>query len=211
MSLVGGDFEGDLDIIVSMPSGPPGTPQPAEDTGFRYRVFEVKSASVGADGVAKSLKAGKTRKIVKQLQKLEQFGCPNIFLFEIHVLQAGYSDKRSSMSPEILAALQQRYDALKNANYGYLLGAHEAIVGEDEDYTAVWHTPRNLLVPKATPPSSPFLELAEKINRFRNMVTATPKTGRSLPIIGYCQACKELIPMYVNDGPVCPGCSRFVL
>ncbi len=87
MSLAGSEFEGDLDIIVSMPDKLP----PTVDGGSRYRVFETKSVLVHADGTSKSIKSGKTEKILKQLKKLERFGCQNIFLFEIHVMQAGFS------------------------------------------------------------------------------------------------------------------------
>lgn len=208
MSLVDGGFNGDLDIIVSMPDKVP----PTENVGSRYRVFEVKSILVHSDGVSKSIKTGKTEKMLKQLRNLEHFGCPNIFLFEIHILQAGFSQRRPPMPKAMHDALNKRFNTLKETNYGYLLWAHEALIGKDEDYAAMWHNLHNLIVPKQEmSPGNPFLKLAEKIKDFHKEVVNIPESNRGLLIISYCPICKKLIPLYTNEEPTCPVCRRFVL
>lgn len=114
------------------------------------------------------------------------------------------------MLKEMSDALNGRFNALKSLNFGYLLWAHEPVVGADDNYASVGHIPQNLLVPKETPAAEPFLKLAKKIKDFHSTIMQ-PIPTRGMLVISYCVHCKELIPLFANDDPRCPGCSRFVL
>ncbi len=65
----GGRFTGDIDIIARLSDRP-------RSLCWFYRTWEVKVSLLGRDGKARSLKTGKTRKVMSQLRTNRQFGAP---------------------------------------------------------------------------------------------------------------------------------------
>ena len=69
----------------SLSPWPPDTPK----SGAFYRTWEVKVAKLYKTGEARSLKRGKTRKILSQLDLHRKFGSANVSLLDVYLCEAG--------------------------------------------------------------------------------------------------------------------------
>jgi Flp pilus assembly protein TadD len=205
--------EGDIDIIVKRPRNPGGI-----DGGFTYRGFEVKAIKVDKNGRIKSAKRGKAklRGIEKQLGLLKKFGCEQIFLLEIFVLERGYSALHSFPSREIQAEILEKAKYLKQQGYGYVITAEEPTTTHDEESGGMLHMVRNILPAVSNPISTSFQNLMDGIDAFltkpeTRALLSDPKTAEKFGTkVGYCRKCKQLT-MLLPQGVamhVCGHCKR---
>ena len=87
LDLVDRSVEGDIDLMFAV--RPPPTPE-GHLRPLIYRCFELKTSKVTRAGEVRSLKDHKFRKTVKQLEKLLDFGAPQVFLLEAFIVEAGF-------------------------------------------------------------------------------------------------------------------------
>ncbi|MCJ7791003.1 MAG: hypothetical protein MUP49_01085, partial [Dehalococcoidia bacterium] len=65
----GGEFTSDIDILARLSDFP-------HSKEWIYRTWEVKVSLICKDGTARSLKAGKIERTIKQLKAYRDFGSP---------------------------------------------------------------------------------------------------------------------------------------
>lgn len=191
------NFEGDIDILLKRPRFLPGSNY---DAGFTYRGFEVKTVVVDRNGHIKSAKRGKKKhqKIKGQLDKLKQFGCEQVFLLELFVLERGYSSHNNFPSNEIKKEILEKAKYLQQLGYGYVVMAEEPSPTHDDESGGMVHMPINVLKTTSNPIGSNFQRLVDGIDEF----LANKKTKDALESlsqhdqfgtkVGYCISCKGL-------------------
>lgn len=137
-------FEGDIDILLKRPRF---LPDSSHDVGFTYRGFEVKTVVVDRNGNVKSAKRSrkKHQKIKEQLGKLKQFGCEQVFLLELFVLERGYSSRNNFPSEKIKREISEKAKYLQKLGYGYVVIAEEPSTTHDDESGGVMHLPINIL------------------------------------------------------------------
>ncbi len=138
LDLVEKGEQGDLDLAFCMR-----TYNPAGTGGARfnrvYRVLELKTAKISSSGEVWSLKEAKFHKVIGQLAKLLRIGVPQVFLLDIFILEAGYSDRADALPDRVRATIAQRIESLAASPCGYAVGAIEQIVGyHEEDTGKAW-------------------------------------------------------------------------
>ncbi|MDO8561928.1 MAG: tetratricopeptide repeat protein [bacterium] len=190
---------GDIDIILKRPRY-----FMNHDAGFTYRGFQVKTVVVDKEGRIKSAKRGASnlRKIKTQLDVLKKFGCEQIFLLELHVLERGYSLRKTFPSAEIAAEIRKKAVFLQRFGYGYVVMAEEPNSQTDEESGGIWHPPLNVLPAQTREIGPVFQKLVDSIDEFhadpttqemsqRHMNSNAKAEGFGLKT-GYCQRCRRL-------------------
>lgn len=81
----GGKFTSDIEMIACL-RPIPNTNEQCDLDGLIYKTWEVKVSLLHENGDFTSLKGGKTRKILNQLQAHRDFGSPDVSLLEVYVL-----------------------------------------------------------------------------------------------------------------------------
>jgi tetratricopeptide (TPR) repeat protein len=190
-------LEGDIDILLKRPRFLPGSNY---DAGFTYRAFEVKTVIVDRNGNVKSAKRGekKHQKIKKQLDKLKEFGCEQVFLLELFVLERGYSSRNNFPSDAIKKEILEKAQYLQKLGYGYVVMAEEPSTTHDDESGGVMHFPINVLRTTNNPLGSHFQKLVDGIDGFLENET-TKDALKNLSQhdqfgtkVGYCISCKKL-------------------
>jgi hypothetical protein len=209
-------FNGDIDIIVKRPRY-----FMNRDSGFTYRGFQVKTIVVSKTGQIRSAKRGAAslRGIKKQLDVLKSFGCEQIFLLEIYILERGFSSRDGFPSDAIRKDIIAKAEYLKNLGYGYVVTAEEPSIDKDEVSGGVFHFVRNVLLTSSNQIGLNFQKLADDVDSF----LADPETkkmldsmseyanrGTGIPLTSYCSSCKKLtllIPI-THSSHICGWCKR---
>ena len=106
-------FRGDLDLIACLRSNP------SEPRFLKYLTWEVKFALIDKLGRPKSLKAGKTAEIIKQLRIHRKFGSPEASLLEMFLCDDSSISLKHFPSPPVFAVIKARADALMKEMFGY--------------------------------------------------------------------------------------------
>lgn len=188
-------FEGDIDIILKRPRY-----LGSYDAGFTYRGFEVKIAKVSSLGKIEKIHRGqsKERKIKKQLKKLKDFGCEQVFLLELFVLERGYSMGQHFPSEEIIKEIQNKSKFLKNNGYGYVIMAEEPSNTHDEESGGIVHLPLNIIQAQTNIVSHNFNKLVENIDLvIKQGFTSISNTKKNHEFASskatYCKTCKKLV------------------
>ena len=198
---------GDLDILVNFIENP-FKPTMAKDV---YVAFEVKASTIDKQGLAKSLKQGKTKKVKGKFKKLKKFGCEYLFLFDLYVIETGYSQVLSFPAKEIFEATEKKKEMIQKTNksFGYIVFTLESLPSISEDKAGMWQ-PFKVLAPKRLTPKKPFLELTASLDKFFQRHNSKVS---GWPVITYCRSCKKLIFIKVSDGDkkiLCDQCGRVV-
>ena len=188
-------FKGDIDIILKRPRF-----MFNHDAGFTYRGFQVKTILIDRNGNAKSVKRGNPNhyKIKKQLNLLKKFGCEQIFLLEIYVIERHHSSYHTFPSKEISKEIKEKAEYLKESGYGYVVMAEEPLTSHSDETGGVFHFPINILQAKAHPISPSFQKLVDGIDIFKKNFPYDKFSGpmhnkfRAVPQIVYCINCKNL-------------------
>lgn len=198
-------FKGDIDLLVSMPRHIPSN----NNTSSRYRAFEVKSVSVNRGGVVKSSKRGKHKKIFSQLNKLKKFGCEQIFLLELYVIERGYSDSQIFPNKEITEEIESKRNNFISHGFGYVTIAQEPSPYFNEHSGGISHMPINVLPAKDQEVESAFSDLTKYIDEFYKKEISNYNENRKFPVVSYCNKCKQLIMLYTDDYSFnCPDCGK---
>jgi hypothetical protein len=203
-------FRGDIDILLKRPRY-----FANHDAWFTYRGFQVKTISVDKRGNIKSAKRGPSnlREIKNQLKVQKRFGCEQVFLLELYVLERGYSTHNDFPSANIQKEIVKKAKSLEKLGYGYVVMAEEPSITHDENSGGMVHMPINILQAISNPIGARFQKLVDGIDAF----LARPATHELLqglsqrdPFgtkIGYCRLCKELT-MWVPIGAASHICGR---
>jgi hypothetical protein len=189
LGLVDPAHQGDIDLLFAM------RPPPMRENGRLkfpppiHRCFELKTAKVKVSGEVKSLKRGKFHKTIGQLKKLREFGAPQVFLLEVFIVEAGYSDTADRMPEEARKAVAWKHEQISRKPFGYITLALEQMAGYSEaDTGLVW--PTATVQPASTQtPQSPFTELIAALDRFADENGAVGAKN----VIGYCDPCRTLV------------------
>jgi hypothetical protein len=137
LDLIDKSIEGDIDLLFAMRHQ-----STVGDGRSRfeniYRGFELKTAKVKRSGEVKSLKDGQFRKTIAQLQKLCDFGLPQVFLLETFIVEAGYSPASKGRMPiEVGNSIANKRAQIENTEFGYAALAIEQKPGYSEADTGV--------------------------------------------------------------------------
>jgi hypothetical protein len=215
-------YAGDIDIIACLQRWPndrspwPGNlaPWPIDTPkrGWFYRTWEVKVAKLHKNGEAHSLKGGKARKILSQLETHRQFGSPSVSLLDVYLCEAGLLGNGKSPFPPIAEqSIDARISDLKGGRYGYqiLPFGHDKI--EDDDVGlyapsvgAGMNAALDILYPAVSQPRQPFSRLASQIDS----VWKSKKTrGPFQQMVVFCRVCRSLKVVSTKAGDYqCPDC-----
>lgn len=190
-------FDGDIDIILKRPRFLPGS---TYDAGFTYRGFQVKTVIVDRYGHIKSAKRGikQHQKIKKQLDILKKFGCEQIFLLELFVLERGYSGRNNFPSNDIKKEIFEKAKYLHKLGYGYVVMAEEPSPTHDDESGGMMHMPINVLRTTNNPIGPHFQKLVDRIDVFlaetstQSMLQDLSQYDQFGTKVGYCTRCKKL-------------------
>jgi hypothetical protein len=115
----GGKFTGDIDVIACLRPIPNSNEQCDLDE-LIYKTWEVKVSLLHDNGDFSSLKGGKTRKILNQLQAHRDFGSPDVSLLEVYVLDPNMVHGTFFFpSGAAEAAIRERLAELHKGGFGY--------------------------------------------------------------------------------------------
>ncbi len=201
--------QGDIDLLIAMPV--PSPKDEAAENEIIYRAFEVKTSKVTRDGNVRSLKDNevKFQKVIKQLDKLREFGAEQIFLLEVYIAQSGYSSASFRFPVEIQKAITARFQKIRGGAYGYVATFIEQITGFDEENTGVAHIPINIHPAAINASKKPFNDLVSNLNEFfESQIQNSIGPRRLITVITYCDKCRHLLIPESDLDPRCPACGK---
>lgn len=205
-------FEGDLDLVACLRHG--------RGAGARliYRTWEVKVAIIDKEGRPRALKAGKTDKLLGQMRKYRQFGCPEVSLLEMYVCEDGTLARHGFPPAACADAIRAKMAALAPEQFGYhILPFEHAKDGDVDGYVRLYRH-RDPLEPAAIPllfarraePALPFISLIEQLNKFaEGEFVAGHKPG--FMVILYCRACRRLLLQPMKGECYCRHCGEYLV
>lgn len=209
-------LKGDIDIIVSRPRY-----IRDHDAGFTYRGFQVKTILAGKTGATQAEKRGPRwlKQIKKQLDVLKEFGCEQVYLLELYILERGYSKSNRFPPLHLRQDIVIKADYLRTYGYGYAIIADEPLAIKDDESAGVLHHPIEVLTAVNNPIGRGFQILADTIDAFHRRAISDPAFGlkeqegrRFVPITSYCYKCKDFTLLLSSElrVPECPRCGRKV-
>lgn len=209
----GGRFKGEIDIIARL-SNRPRSPE------WFYRTWEVKASLLGQDGRARSLKRGKTGKVMNQLRAYRDFGAPEVSLLDIVLCEAGCLAANPFPTRDLLEAIETKLPELREEHFGYhllpfehgrdadgdigLVTINTADQAGRRDYPILVRPDIHALEASVSKPSDAFLELVERLDEF--FEAAAPRPSKSFHQIVFCRACRQLQLIRMRDDCGCPTC-----
>ncbi len=201
-------FKGDIDIMLKRPRYFGG-----RDAGFTYRGFEVKVTIVDISGKVRSAKRGekKMKQIKRQLGLLKEFGCEQVFLLELFILERGYSGGTRNFLPnEVLNEINKKRIALEGTGFGYVVFIEEPSITLDDEAGGIWHPHINVLHTTNNPIGQDFKKLANKIDDFLSKAkneNADTHSRTLSHLVAYCNKCKDFT-LPVSTKNVSHKCAR---
>ena len=122
-------FAGDIDILACLkrwpndqspwPNGLAPWPSDTPKKGLFYRTWEVKVAKFHKNGRAQSLKGGKVRKTMSQLNVHRELGSPNVFLLDVCVCEPRLLHQGAAPFPQSAKqAIQQKLTLVRRKLLG---------------------------------------------------------------------------------------------
>ncbi len=190
------DFEGDMDIVLAMHWGPP-SPE-----NRIYRGFEVKAIPVSKEGVAMSQKKSpsKHKKIKKQVKKLREFGCEQVFYLELYVLERGFSSRCVYFPTQTISdEIDAKTGIFRDLGCGYVYAVDEPTEDHHEERGGHWwFLLENVLSTTRSDVSPQFSIMATRLEEiYRRESKKFAKDygfapGRHIPVLSFCQNCKEV-------------------
>ncbi len=201
----GGLFTSDIDIIARLHDLP-------QSKAWLYRTWEVKVSLLCKDGSARSLKVGKFKRTLTQLNAYRDFGSPAVSLLEVYVCESGFMKQHAFPPPMLHRSLMAKIADLRAKQFGYQLlpFEHEQRGDDDVGLFAIpkrWNpleTTFNLLPPQISSPAQPFSRLADRLNEFFEQ-NKNPQKHRKQ--IVFCKACRQMQLIRMKDEHGCPNCN----
>jgi hypothetical protein len=209
----GGKFTSDIDIIARLYNYP-------RSRDWFYRTWEVKVSLLGRDGKARSLKRGKTRKVMNQLRAYREYGAPEVSLLDVVLCEAGCLAANPLPTRDLFEALATKVPELHDEHFGYHLLPFEH--GRDGDGDVGLSTLRNadragrrdypmlgrpdfhILEAAVTNVDERFMRLAQRLDDFFEAAPARPAKPRHQ--IVFCRECRRLQLIRMRDEEACPTC-----
>lgn len=186
-------------------------------SGFSYKTWEVKVSLVDKEGKSHSLKAGKTKDVLKQLRAYRDFGSPSVTLLESYICEQGYFEKFRGLPDEIEKLVREKIPYFQNEGFGYqLLPFQQNMVGGKIAVSGMTlpgrFTPLLKIIKSVVRSSSDdFVKLTGKIWGF---IMSNPNPSMApvhKQLITYCSSCKSLCTIERKEAPVCPNCGKPIL
>jgi hypothetical protein len=208
MDLVaGGGFTSDIDIIARLHNYP-------RSRDWFYRTWEVKVSLLDRKGKARSLKSGKTRKLMSQLQAYRKFGAPEVSLLDLVLCEAGCLSSNPVPTPELIAMLAKKLPELRKDGFGYQLlpFEHERDADGDVGLRTFSRGDRlgspdlPFLRPVVTNTGEKFMRLAQRLDEF--FEEAAERRAKSCCQIAFCRVCRRLQLIRLRDEEDCPTCGE---
>ena len=205
-------FRGDIDLILCLREGRgPGAT-------LAYKTWEVKVALADKEGRPRSLKAGKTRDTLRQLNLYRKFGCPIVSLLDVFLCEHGFGARNTFPPEEVATVIRHKQAALSSEKFGYEYLAFEHTVEGGEEVglslyrpAFMWADPLTpsavrMLPPLHTNPGPAFLDLVEVLNGFHASEMIALNKRASVMIILYCPHCRRLILRTMKERSECYSC-----
>jgi len=209
----GGRFTSDIDIIARLSNRP-------RSPDWFYRTWEVKVSLLGRDGKARSLKRGKTGKIMKQLRAYREFGAPEVSLLDIVLCEAGCLAANPFPTRDLFEAVATKLSDLQDEHFGYHLlpFEHERDADGDgglrtfdlgdwsgrRDYPMLGRPDFHMLQSAVTNVDEGFMRLAQRLDEF--FEAAAERPAKSLHQIIFCRVCRQLQLIRMRYDEACPDC-----
>ena len=202
----GGKFTSDIDIIACLRSKPQRGVRRDPDE-LIYKTWEVKVSLLHEDGRASSLKVGKTRRTMKQLNAYRDFGCPEVSLLEIYVCGPGCFRDNTFPPAVVEEVIRERFRELKKGGFGYLIHPFELQRRGDTDIGILAPGASNfrLLTSANNALREPFSRFAKDLNEFFESETKD-RAKKSFLWIVFCGRCRRLRLLGSKEQYVCPRC-----
>jgi hypothetical protein len=198
LTLVDRSIDGDIDLMFAV-----STPPTARGHLPRhiYRCFELKTSKVTRSGDVRSLKEHKFRKTVKQLEKLLDFGAPQVFLLEAFIVEAGFSLASGARMPTAVRnSIANKLAQIKGLECGFAALPLEQIPGYAEVPVAMLWPTETIKRAAVRPMRPPFSRLVERFEAYAK--SAHAHAFRS--VISYCHPCRNLT-LVASRGPYTCG------
>jgi hypothetical protein len=164
------------------------------------------------DGTARSLKTGKVRRTITQLNAYREFGSPDVSLLDISLCEAGFLKQNRFPLPDLKTFISSKLTELRRQDFGYQLLPFEH--GKDGDIdvglfaTASKRNPLkttfDVIPATVSRAGQPFRKWADRIASF---FERSPNRARKhFHQIVFCRACRRLQLIRMRDEYRCPGC-----
>ncbi len=198
-----GRFTSDIDIIARL-SNIPRSPD------WFYRTWEVKVSLLGLDGKARSLKRGKTGKVMNQLRAYREFGAPEVSLLDIVLCEAGCLAANPFPTRDLFDAVATKLHDLQGEHFGYqvLPFGHGKDADGDVGLFTIQHDDRpgrpefRILRPAVTNPAEEFMRLAQRLDEFFEATAERP--SKHFHQIVFCRECRQLQLIRMREEWACP-------
>jgi hypothetical protein len=202
----GGSFNSDIDLIARL------NYFPLSKNVWFFRTWEVKVALLGKDGIAHSLKAGKLRRLLNQLNIYREFGAPDVSLLDVFVCEPGFLQTHPFPTPQVAASLAAKFPSLRQQGFGYYALAFQLTRDTAADPSLsslmlgsgrgqpLW----NPLPPQGGQPADGFAQLVARLGDF--FESAPDRPSKNFHRIVFCRACRQLQLVRMRDEHLCPSC-----
>jgi hypothetical protein len=204
LDLVDKSLQGDIDLLFATRRHELG-----DDGKHRfsrlYRSFELKTSKVSRDGDVKSLKRNKMHKVQGQLEKLRRIGSPQVFLLDVFIVEAGYSNfNNEGMPPAAKEAVAFKHEYISRSDVGYAVFAIEQIEAMDEDSTGMLWPTATIQAAGTRQIGPSFRAIVDKIEAYIRRIGGVGYKE----VISFCTECKSLTHVESRAAPVCISCNR---
>jgi hypothetical protein len=201
----GGRFTSDIDITARLSNHP-------RSPDWFYRTWEVKVSLLDRDGRARSLKRGKTGKVMNQLRAYREFGAPEVSLLDVVLCEAGCLAANPFPTRELFDAVATKLPELQNEHFGYQLLPfdHGRDAEGDIGLSTIRHDDRpwrpdfRILRPAVTNPAEGFMRLAQRLDGFFEAAAERPR--KNFHQVIFCRECRQLQLIRMREEWTCPTC-----
>lgn len=170
-----------------------------------YRSFELKTSKVSRDGEVKSLKSNKMHKVQGQLDKLCRIGSPQVFLLDVFIVEAGYSNfDHDGLPPAAKEAVAFKHEFISRSEVGYAVFAIEQIEAMNEDDTGLLWPTATVQEAQTQPMGPSFRAFVSEIESY---IQRIGHVGYG-EVISFCTGCRSLTHVELRAEPVCRSCGR---
>src|SRR5436309_13070424 len=109
----------------------------------------------------------KMYKVQGQLEKLRRIGSPQVFLLDVFIVQAGYSNfNREGMPPAAKEAIAFKHEFISRSEVGYGVFAIEQIEAMDEDSTGMLWPTATIQQAETRPMGSDFRKIVDEVEAY---------------------------------------------
>jgi hypothetical protein len=196
----GGEFTSDIDVIACL--------RDFTQRGQRlYKCWEVKVGVLRLNGEAKSLKAGKTGSILRQLRAYRAYGCGEVSLLDVFLCEEGYLQSTRFPSEPVSIAVASRLPGISAEGFG-----HQLLPFESDDVgdrvSAISHgLPAGNIIELAhavaRSDTQPFTRLVSRLHEYAE---ASAQSSAGPRVIVFCRRCRKLVHAQSRSPWECPSC-----